>query len=181
MGAPIVEPPDARLIAASLAGDYEAFAELARRYKTRVFGIAARFARHHHELDDLGQEIFVKAWQHLGQFRRDAPFEHWLSRIAVRTCYDALRRRRREPDQVPVDSVSLPAPADATADAARERLEHALTRLSPAERLVVTLLELQEHSVREVAALTGWSEANVKVRAFRARQSLKRTLEKDHA
>ena len=60
----------------------------------------------------------MKAWQHLDQFRGDAPFEHWLSRIAVRTCYDALRRRRREPEQVPVDSVPLAAPDDTRCAAA---------------------------------------------------------------
>jgi RNA polymerase sigma-70 factor (ECF subfamily) len=66
------------------------------------------------------------------------------------------------------------------ATAARELLEHAMRRLSAEEQLVITMLELEERTVREIAALTGWSESNVKVRAFRAREALKRILEASH-
>src|SRR2546425_9038665 len=105
MSAPTDEPTDARLIQSTLAGDDEAFAELVRRHKRKVFGIAARFARNDHELDDICQEIFVKAYRNLGKFRGDAPFEHWVSRISVRTCYDFLRKERWARQSVPVDDV----------------------------------------------------------------------------
>src|SRR5258707_11788889 len=86
MSAAIDEPTDECLIQSTLAGDDEAFAELVRRHKRKVFGIAARFARNDHELDDICQEIFVKAYQKLKSYRGEAPFEHWVSRIALHAC-----------------------------------------------------------------------------------------------
>lgn len=174
--------PDERIVAAVLDGDDGAFAVLAGRHKRQVLRIAARFSRTPQELEELGQEIFVKAYADLGQYRGEAPFSHWLSRIAVRSCYDALRKRRREIDTVPLDD-STPEPSDPSAagredaEAARAVLDPALSRLRPAERMVITLLSLEERTVREVALLTGWTEVNVKVRAFRARRALKRILE----
>jgi RNA polymerase sigma-70 factor (ECF subfamily) len=180
MSAQANEPTDERLIQSTLAGDEEAFAELVRRHKGKVFGIAARFARNDHDLDDITQEIFVKAYRNLEKFRGDAPFEHWVSRIAVRTCYDFLRKTRRDQGNVPLEEVEVAVQDNTGARRANEVLQWALARLSADERLVITLLELEEKSVRETAALTGWSEANVKVRAFRARQALKKVLETGH-
>ena len=153
---------------------------LVARHKRKVFGIAARFARHDQELDDVAQEIFVKAYQNLAKFRGDAPFEHWLSRIAVRSCYDLLRRTRRERAQVPLDEVQLGVEDKTGPDRAREVLDWALAQLPADDRLVITLLELEEKTVVEIAGLTGWSESNVKVRAFRARQKVKTILEASH-
>lgn len=88
-------------------------------------------------------------------------------------------------DHVPLDATHLDS-RDATIDAtiaagrARELLDFAMSRLSASERLVLTLCELEERPMREVALLTGWSESNVKVRAFRARQNLKRILDTSH-
>ena len=185
MSAPRDEQADERLIQSTLAGDDEAFAVLVRRYRSRVFGIAGRFARNDPELDDVCQEIFIKAYQNLRKFRGDAPFEHWLSRLAVRSCYDLLRKTRRDRANVSLDNINL-TPMNLTADTptpsveVRELLEFGLSQLDVKDRLVITLLELEEKSVREVAELTGWSEGNVKVRAFRARQALKKVLEANH-
>lgn len=176
---------DDALVAATLEGDDDAFAEIVRRHKRRVFATASRFARDAHQLEDLCQEVFLRAFRHLGKFRRDAPFEHWLARLTVSACYDFLRRERRHRGQLSLDEVEID-PRDTSADAAlaagraREWVQWAMVRLTPDERLIVTLLELEERSVREIAALTGWSESNVKVRAFRARQSLKKILRLDH-
>ncbi len=182
MGAPDDVQADERLIQEALSGADDAFADLVRRHKRRVFAIAGRFARDRSEMEDLCQETFVRAYRGLGKYRGDAPFEHWLSRIAVHTCYDALRKRRREEGDVPLDTVAFslaarPHEEELSPERARSILSSAMAGLSPKERLVVTLLELEEKSVREVAALTGWSEANVKVRAHRARKALKRILE----
>ncbi|HTP64087.1 MAG TPA: RNA polymerase sigma factor [Geobacteraceae bacterium] len=181
----IAEPTDEHLVKDALSGDEEAFVRLVGRYKRKVFGLSARFARDADELDDICQDIFIKIYENLGKFRNDAPFEHWLSRVAVRTCYDVLRRRKREKGMVPWDAVHYEI-ADSgrgeteAAEEAHRVLEWGMARLKPAERLVITLLELEEKSVREIAGMTGWSEANVKVRAFRARQKLKQLLEKHH-
>ena len=185
MSAHIDEPTDERLIQSTLAGDDEAFAELVRRHKRKVFGIAARFAGNDAELNDICQEIFLKAYRNLKSFRGDAPFEHWISRIAVRAGYDLLRKTRHDRENVSLDSVTVTL-ADINAGKfvgvteVREVLEFAMQKLNEKDRLVITLLELEEKSVREVATLTGWSESNVKVRAFRARQELKKILEAAH-
>lgn len=174
--------PDESLVAATLAGDERAFAALAQRHKGRIFGMVARFARNPSEIEDICQDVFIQAYFKLRQFRRDAPFEHWLVRIATYKCYDYLRKHRRDGPSVSIDSLldsgyepSIPQNPAPHPDL--ERLHAALVQLSPKERLVITLLELEERSVQEIADSTGWSVANVKVRAFRARAALRKLLE----
>jgi RNA polymerase sigma-70 factor (ECF subfamily) len=180
MSVPHDTAPDERLIQSTLAGDDEAFAALVARHKRRVFGIAARFARDAHALDDLCQDVFIKAYQRLDQYRSDAPFAHWLARITVHACYDHLRKTKHDRQAVTLDDVELASVDNVAPARAREVLDFALAQLSAGERLVITLLELEEKSVREIAGLTGWSEGNVKVRAHRARQRLKAILEESH-
>jgi RNA polymerase sigma-70 factor, ECF subfamily len=174
--------PDEQLVDATLAGDDDAFAELTRRHKGRVFGVAARFACNAAELEDICQDVFVQAYFKLRQYRHDSPFEHWVLRITTHKCYDYLRKRRRDGSSVSVDAMlesghepSAPEPHAPHPDL--ERLHAALAQLSPKERLVITLLELEERSVLEIAGLTGWSKGNVKVRAFRARAALRKLME----
>jgi len=180
-----VIPDDATLVAGALGGDEKAFSELVRRHKRRVFGAASRFARDDHQLDDLCQEVFIRAFRNLSKFRGEAPFEHWLARITVSACYDFLRKERRVREQISLDAHEFDlrdsqSEATARARSARELLDHAMRMLSADERLVITLAEIEERSMREISELTGWSEANVKVRAFRARQNLKKILESSH-
>jgi RNA polymerase sigma-70 factor (ECF subfamily) len=177
---------DDNLVKAAQEGSDEAFRSLVTRHKRRVFGLAARFARDSDELEDICQDVFIKAYENLDSFRGDAPFEHWLIRIASHTCHDALRKRKRETGNSSYDDMvhgvaDLAAEARHSAHQARSLLKWAMGGLSPDEQLILTLLELEEYTVREVAALTGWSEANVKVRGHRARQALKRILEENNA
>jgi RNA polymerase sigma-70 factor, ECF subfamily len=177
--------PDERLIMATLQGDDEAFTRLIARYKRKVFSLSARFARDGDELEDICQDVFIKAYEHLKGFRNDSPFENWLTRITIRTCYDTLRRNRRTRNYTPLHDLQFEVrdhAAEARQEAwqSHELLAWALAKLNPDERLVITLLELEEKTVREVAALTSWSEGNVKVRAHRARKELKRILEESH-
>ena len=176
---------DERLVASALGGEEDAFAELVRRHKRRVFATASRFARDDHQVDDIAQEVFVRAFRSLGKFRGESPFEHWLARITVSACYDFLRKERRVREQValgPVEFELRDGSIDraVAAGRARELLDFAMRKLSPEERLILTLCELDERPIREVAELTGWTESNVKVRAFRARQNLRKILENSH-
>src|SRR6187402_1102633 len=86
---------DDHLVQAACHGNAEAFAEIIAKHKSRVFGMASKYARNHHELEDLAQDIFIRVWRGISTWRGHAPFEHWLTRIAVRTCFDFLRRNRR--------------------------------------------------------------------------------------
>lgn len=181
MTAEETEPSDEHLIRATLAGDEAAYARLAGRYHARIARMVWRFAAPH-EVEDVIQDILLRSWQKLRQFRGEVPFEHWLSRLALHECYNLLRKRQRthedtiEPEawERMRDTASRPE----SAEAARELLNLAMQHLNAEERMVITLLELEEHSLHEIAALTGWSEGNVKVRAYRARQKLKTYLEK---
>jgi RNA polymerase sigma-70 factor, ECF subfamily len=184
-----MERTDSELIAAVLKGDAASFEPLIVKYQPRVFATARRYARRESEIEDIVQEIFLKAFNKLKSFRGEAPFEHWLMRLAVRTCYDFLRGHQRnretafaeltEPETEWLDRfVVQPDSASENASAARELVDKILTHLSPAARLIITLLEIEERSVKEISALTGWSVPLVKVRAFRARAEMRKIVAK---
>ena len=184
-----MEPTDAELIAAVVQGDTASFEPLIRKYQPRVFATARRYARRESEVEDIVQEVFIKAFQKLGGFRGEAPFEHWLMRLAVRTCYDFLRSHQRnretsfteltQPESDWLDRfVVEPGAASEHAEAARQLIQRVMSRLSPSAQLVITLLEIEERSVKEIAEITGWSVPLVKVRAFRARAQMRKILAK---
>jgi RNA polymerase sigma-70 factor (ECF subfamily) len=184
-----MERSESELIAAVLTGDAASFEPLVRKYSPRLFATARRYARREGEVEDIVQEIWLKAYQKLGSFRGDAPFEHWLMRLAVRTCYDFLRAHQRnreaaftdlsEPEKDWLERfVTEPDTAADSAEAARQLVRRILEQLSPPARLIITLLEIEDRSVREIAELTGWSVPLVKVRAFRARAEMRKALEK---
>ena len=182
-----MERSDVELIAAVLNGDESSFEPLIQKYSPRVFATARRYARRDSEVEDIVQEVWIKAFDHLKTFRGEAPFEHWLMRLAVRICYDFLRRHQRSRESA-FSEISQPETdwlehfaadpdhAAEDADAARQLVNRLLESLSPPARLVIQLLEIEERSVREIADLTGWSMALVKVRAFRARAEMRKIL-----
>ena len=184
-----MEQTDAELIAAVLKGATASFEPLVAKYSPRVFATARRYARRESEVEDIVQEVWAKAFQKLSSFRGDAPFEHWLMRLAVHTCYDFLRGHQRnrettftelsapETDWLDRFAAAPEAASDETA-AARELIERVLSMLSPQARLVITLLEIEDRSVKEIAELTGWSVPLVKVRAFRARAEMRKCLQR---
>ncbi len=182
-----VDSDDAELIAAIRRGDVASFEPLVQKYQPRVFGTVRRYARRESEVEDIVQEVFIKAFHKLDTFRGAAPFEHWLMRLTVRMCYDFLRAHRRRREMAFSDMsddegdwlerfAADPDTASEHADAARELVNRVLEQLSPAARLVITLHEIEGRSVKEIAALTGWSQPLVKVRAFRARAEMQKCL-----
>ncbi len=182
-----MEPTDAELIAEVLRGDAASFEPLVKKYSPRIFGTARRYARREDEVQDVVQEIWMKAFQKLASFRGEAPFEHWLMRLAVRTCYDFLRAHQRnrefhftdltEPEDDWLERFAAdPSSAPEDAAAAKQLIDRALEQLSPPARMVLTLLEIEDRPVKEIAQLTGWSVALVKVRAFRARAELRKIV-----
>lgn len=184
-----VEQTDTELIQAVRAGKTDRFEELVRRYQPKIFGTARRYARREDEVEDIVQEVFIKAFQKLDSFRGDAPFEHWLMRLAVRTCYDFLRGHQRNRESVLSDVTEeqsdwlerFAADADQAphdAEAARQLVEKVFEQLTPPTRLILTLLEIEDRSIKEIADLTGWSIPLVKVRAFRARAEMRKCVER---
>ena len=182
-----MERTEAQMIAAVLKGDAASFEPLVAKYSPRVFATARRYARRESEVEDIAQEVWLKAFEKLGSFRGEAPFEHWLMRLAVRICYDFLRGHQRNREMAFSElsdsesdwlerQVTQSEPNSENADAARQLVARVREQLSPAARLVITLLEIEERPVKEIAKLTGWSVPLVKVRAFRARAEMRKVL-----
>src|SRR5690349_614855 len=137
-----MEPAESELIAAVLKGDAASFEPLVQKYSPRVFATARRYARRESEVEDIVQEVWLKAYQKLNSFRGEAPFEHWLMRLAVRTCYDFLRshQRNRESSFSEISDTendwlerfaTEPEGASEKAEAARQLVERVLEQLSP--------------------------------------------------
>lgn len=182
-----MERSDAERIAAVLKGDASSFEPLIQKYSPRVFASIRRYARRDSEIEDIAQEVWLKAYNKLSSFRGDAPFEHWLMRLTLRTCYDFLRAHQRnresnfselsEPESDWLERfVAAPQSTSENADAARQLVARILDELSPPARLIITLLEIEDRTIKEIAEITGWSLPLVKVRAFRARAEMKKIL-----
>ncbi|NNL64785.1 MAG: sigma-70 family RNA polymerase sigma factor [Myxococcales bacterium] len=164
---------DAALVTAAQGGDRDAFGALVERHQQRVFRLAGRFFRRREDVEEAAQDTFLTAWRKLDTYRAQAPFENWLTRVCLNSCYMRLRRAKPQ-DELPPD---LPAPRggqDARLDA--ERL---LARLPARDRFLLLLLHGEGWSTAEIAERTGWSRSNVKVRAYRARRKLRQFVELD--
>jgi len=178
---PIVDA-DWRDIQATLGGDGEAYRRLVRRYQNEIARRMWRFTRDRGELEELVQDVFVEAYTSLGGFRGEAPLLHWLSRIATRVGYRFWKKaKRRESQTLPLqdwDGLEAAEETPLAAQEAGELLHALLAQLPPRDRLVLTLLYLEELSVAQTAERAGWSRTMVKVQAFRARKKLRTLLEK---
>jgi RNA polymerase sigma-70 factor (ECF subfamily) len=178
---------DAELLERIRNGATDDFAGIVRRHQAPVFAILHRYERDTHKVEDLAQETFVKVWRALNQFDGRVPFEHWLSKIAMRVALDHLRREKRRQNEV-----GLPELGDDALDwlrcddekseldgrAAAELLNLAMRELSPLDRVVITMQEIEGRSVKEICEATGASGVAVRVRALRARGKLRRALGK---
>lgn len=188
-----VEPTDGELVQRSYAGDETSFEELFNRHRRRVAHIASRFFRQREQIEEIVQESFTKAYFALGDFtnNREASFAAWVARIAFNACYDELRRLKRRPESAMDDvseeeaarlNESLCADGTAgnieTAAVARDLADKLLARLSPEDRFVLVMMDAEGMSVAEIAEQTKWSASKVKVRAHRARASLRSVLGK---
>ena len=184
-------PSDEEVIRRVLAGEVDLFVELITRYQQHVSRIVAGHVRRD-MVEEVAHDAFVRAYTSLRTFSFRVPFEHWLARIALRSCYDAWRTAAArkelplgglgEEEQQWADRLLAAESGERFDDLVRQRetaelLHTALAQLSPENRMVVTLVHLEGHSVREAAKLLGWTSINVKVRAHRARQQLRKILE----
>jgi len=157
-------------------------------YPTVIRIVRANLPRRAAE-EDLAQEIFLKMFAKLDQYEAVMPLEHWVSRIAVNHCLNAIRAQKARPEWRMADlseeqaSVLEAVTTDGADDAhpsptqllgARELVELLLDALGAEDRLLIRMLELDELSIDEVGTITGWSATYIRVRAFRARRKLKK-------
>lgn len=185
-----LRPSDSEIVCQVVEGNVNVFESLVTRHKNHVLKIVKKHVPYN-DLEEVTQDIFVRAYQSLPNFKGRGDFKQWLSSIAVRTCYDYWRKAYRS-REVPISSVSekhrnwleqvMSAESEqslyekGSQEEARELLDWALGKLSPEDRMVLELVYLEGLSGKEVADLLGWSIANVKVRSFRSRKKLKKLL-----
>ena len=179
---------DSELVARVSVGDDDAFEELFNRHRRRVALIAGRFFRRREQIEEIVQESFTKAYFALRDFsnEQEASFASWLARISFNVCYDELRRLKRRPESSMSEvseeeaawlKAQLRAGGSVEAETvARDLAAKLLARLSPEDRLLLVMLDAEGMTVSEIAELNRWSTAKVKVRAHRARASLRRVL-----
>jgi RNA polymerase sigma-70 factor (ECF subfamily) len=167
------------------AGDDEA----ARLLFQHLFPLVIKVVRSHlprrMSEEDLTQTVFMKVFANLSQYSGKAPVEHWVSRIAVNTCIKALRAEKVRPElrhadlseeEVQMLDWLTTSDEDLRPDrnmASRDLVEKLLAQLKPKDRLVINLMNLEGRTIEEVSGITGWNQAVIKVRAFRARAKLR--------
>jgi RNA polymerase sigma-70 factor (ECF subfamily) len=159
----------------------------AREMVERLYPLVARVVHanlpRRDEPEDLMQEVFLKMFSRLEQFRGAVPFEHWVARIALTTCLDQLRRQRARPelrwadlsdDQLSVvETVTTGSePADADAPQALALFNRLLDQLPPTDAWLLRQVELEQRSLAAICAATGWNGGATRVRLFRARRRL---------
>ncbi len=188
------ELEDAELVRRAKAGELEAFETLTNRHEARIYSAARRIVQHEQDAEDVTQQAFISALEHLNNFREEASFATWLQRIATHAALKVLRKRRGLPvvsleaqTEPQEDLAGVPHPefiADWRQSPAhlaelrdtRRLLDEALEKLPEKHRLVFLLRDVQGFSVKETAEELGLTEANVKVRLLRARLQLREEL-----
>lgn len=175
-------------------GDEFAARELLHHFYPFVLKLVRAHLPRRTSEEDLVQMIFIKIFHKLDQYRGRMPLEHWISRIAVNTCLNTLKAERIRPEwrlgdfsqeiAGEIEKLAVTEIDTASTDdvgVAKKLICQLMKQLSPEDRLVVTLLHLEEKSVDEIRALTGWSRSGIKVRAFRARAKMKKMIEQSEA
>ncbi|MGI8789185.1 MAG: RNA polymerase sigma factor [Pyrinomonadaceae bacterium] len=185
--------PERELANRAAGGDDAAFGEIVRRFSPRVFRVSARFFRSEGLVEEAAQEIFLKAFTRIGSFEGRGSMEGWLTRVAVTTCINLTRVAKRQPE------LSISDLTDEENNWLEEKIYNASTEnyrneedklvaadlvnrvlatLPPKDVLVLTLVDGEGESLKEVAKATGWSESRVKGKAFRARKRFREALQK---
>src|ERR1700675_2353974 len=172
---------DRELVRRAQANDKEAYEELIKRHQQRVFAVAAGILRRHEDIEDIAQQVFVKAYFSLKRFDGRAAFSTWLYRITLNECWDLLRKKKVRPLLYESDLSEEQAQrvADSESDGAgpdirqrlenQQRVEHLLEGLEERDKLMLILKEVEGFSIEEIAEVLELNANTVKVRLFRAR------------
>ena len=180
---------DIDIISSVLEGDVDQFALLIDKYKAKIFKIVSMHIPHDY-VDEVANDIFFKSYKSLKTFKNDSPFVNWLTVIAIRSCKDFWRQKYAQKD-VPMSSfdeeteqtielgIDYRTPeTNILGDEKYKMLMKAMEQLKPVERTIISMMYAEERSVAEIASLTGMTESNVKVTAFRSRKKLAEIINK---
>lgn len=176
------------LVEASKRGSESAFEKLVFGHQDRVFAVLSRYERDQQKVEDLAQETFVKAWRGLPRFElRKIPFEHWISRIARNVGLDHVRKEKRRRSEMSIEDLGDTAldwlsndehDLEIGAKEASEILQLAFSQLSSDDEMIIILQEIHGQKLTEISEAMGWSKVSTRVRAYRARNRLKKILAK---
>ena len=180
---------DFELIERARSGDDSAFNQVVQAYRKRILGTIARLIGRPEDVEDVGQEVFLRLYFSLDQLRTAEVFEPWLYRLTVNAAYDYLRRQRRRHESRMSDlSEQQVMMADAAAGGKRnveeirrtnirETVDHLLGKISEEDRILLTLKEVEGLSLKELEKIYQVNENALKVRLFRARQRVLKAYE----
>ena len=190
---PGLKEREAEILARIRDGEPDAFEYFVKTYQRKVFRLVFTLVRNAAEADALTQDVFVKAWRAVPDFKGEAAFETWLNRIAVNAVRDSIRRRKpvvsfadlaAAEDAEGPDVPSAVEPTDGTSperDALsrqiRRRITEALEALSPRQKAIFVMKHYEERSIAEIGAATGLDDGTVKSHLFRAARKLRQKLE----
>lgn len=174
-------PLESELLRQAAEGDIEAFEALVRQYEKQVYNTVLRICRHPDDAFDLSQEVFLRVWRHLADFREDSSLSTWIYRICNNLCLDHLRKKsRRREEPLKPDLTVLDGRADPQAalekKELRQSIDAAMGKLSPEHRVILSLREVSGLSYAEIAAALDLEEGTVKSRLARARIQMRGLL-----
>lgn len=181
-----IELTDTEIIKKVLAGEQAHFAELVQRYQSYVFTLVLRFTDNREDAEEIGQDVFVKAYRSLADFRGDAKFSTWLYTIVRTSCITFLRKKKLDTTSLDNERTSLQIgnrESGFTANAVEHKSRHAMVNaairmLSPDDSQIITLFYKGEQSLEEIGRVMGLDPNTVKVKLHRARNRLKEKMEK---
>ena len=178
-------PDDRELVRLAQTGNKEAFEELVRRHQHRVFAVAGGILRRREDVEDIAQQVFVKAYFSIKRFDQRAAFSTWLYKITVNECWDLLRKKKVRPllyesdlseEQVQQFSAAekFESGAQDVSDKleAQQRIEILLQGLDERDRMMLILKEVEGFAIEEIAEILDLNANTVKVRLFRARRRI---------
>jgi RNA polymerase sigma factor (sigma-70 family) len=184
------ELDDVALIKLTLQGQQQAFASIVMRYQQYVFSLVMRFVNNREQAEELAQDVFVKAYRYLADFKGESKFSTWLYTIVNTTCLSYLRKKKEQSISLDNDNILAVAGNKANNESAYGRLEHktqkeminyAIKQLPEADARLITLFYQAEQSIEEIGIILGIDANNVKVKLFRARQKLREIMERKYS
>lgn len=176
---------DQEIIQQVLQGRQQAYAVLVERYNRYVYTLVMRYISNREEAEEVAQDVFVKAYRSLADFRGQCKFSTWLYTITNTTCISFLRKRKEQAVHIDEHKMANVAedkgPDYSEKRSEKKMLQHAITRLPEADARIITLFYQHEQNLEEIGIALGLTPNHVKVRLFRARKKLKEILETSFA
>jgi RNA polymerase sigma-70 factor (ECF subfamily) len=177
---------DTEIINRVLKGDRQCFSELVTRYQNYVFSLVLRFTENREDAEEISQDVFVKTYRSLADFRGDSKFSTWLYTIARTTCITFLRKKKLETTSIDNENTLLQLESKESSFKANvveqksraAMVNEAIQLLTPDDAQIITLFYKAEQSLEEIGKILGMEPNTIKVKLHRARQRLKKKMEK---